>query len=103
MGNLMKNKFYYFLLINIISALIAYAQQTEVKKKVKKAPKPPKVLIPPTAEELKKVEVAVLSAQAQEPKQERKILVYSQSHGFKHNSRLIGEEMLKIIEQKPSG
>ena len=81
-------------------ALFANAQETIKKKKVKKAPKPPKVLVPPTAEELQKVEEAILAADIKTPKKERKIIVYSQSHGFKHNSRLIGEEMLKLIEEK---
>ena len=81
-------------------ALFANAQEEAKKKKVKKAPKPPKVLIPPTAKELQKVEEAILAAEILTPKAERKIIVYSQSHGFKHNSRLIGEEMLKLIEEK---
>jgi len=54
----------------------------------------------PTAEELKKVEQAIPSKLPAKPKQNRKLLVYSLSHGFKHNSRLIGEEMLKLIERK---
>ena len=81
-------------------ALFANAQEATRKKKVKKAPKPPKVLIPPTAEELQKVEKAILAAKVQTPKKERKIIVFSESRGFKHNSRLIGEEMLKLIDEK---
>ncbi|MDD7985528.1 ThuA domain-containing protein [Lentisphaera marina] len=84
----------------LIFAIFANAQEKTTKKKVKKAPKPPKVLVPPSAEELGKVEDAIMAVKAQTPKQQRKILVYSQSHGFKHNSRLIGEEMLKLIEEK---
>lgn len=56
----------------------------------------------PTAEELKKVEEAIPSELPAKPKRARKLLVYSLSHGFKHNSRLIGEEMLKLIERKTS-
>ena len=58
--------------------------------------------IPPTAEELKKVEAAIPAQLPTRPKRDRKLLVYSLSHGFKHNSRLIGEEMLKLVEQKTS-
>jgi hypothetical protein len=54
----------------------------------------------PTAEELKKVEAAIPAKLPVKPKHNRKLLVYSLSHGFKHNSRLIGEEMLKLIERK---
>ena len=56
--------------------------------------------VPPTAEELKKVEAAIPDTLPAKPKKDRKLLVYSLSHGFKHNSRLIGEEMLKLIEKK---
>ena len=56
--------------------------------------------VPPTEEELKKVESAIPAKLPAKPKQDRKLLVYSLSHGFKHNSRLIGEEMLKLIERK---
>ena len=56
--------------------------------------------IPPTEEELKKVESAIPVKLPTEPKNDRKLLTYSLSHGFKHNSRLIGEEMLKLIERK---
>ena len=55
--------------------------------------------IVPTAEELKKVEAAIPAELPTKPKADRKLLVYSLSHGFKHNSRLIGEEMLKLIEK----
>ena len=54
----------------------------------------------PTEEELKKVESAIPAKLPAPPKLDRKLLVYSLSHGFKHNSRLIGEEMLKLIERK---
>ena len=53
--------------------------------------------VSPTAEELKKVESAIPTELPAKPKKDRKLLVYSLSHGFKHNSRLIGEEMLKLI------
>ena len=56
--------------------------------------------IPPTADQLKKVESAIPAELPAKPKKDRKLLVYSLSHGFKHNSRLIGEEMLKLIERK---
>ena len=59
--------------------------------------------IPPTAEELKKVEAAIPAELPTNPKRDRKLLVYSLSHGFKHNSRLIGEEMLKLVERAVYG
>ncbi len=58
--------------------------------------------IVPTAEELKKVEAAIPAELPAKPKGDRKLLVYSLSHGFKHNSRLIGEEMLKLIQCIPA-
>ena len=58
--------------------------------------------VSPTAEELKKVESAIPAKLPAKPKKDRKLLVYSLSHGFKHNSRLIGEGMLKLIEHKTS-
>ncbi|MCH2209266.1 MAG: ThuA domain-containing protein [Lentisphaerales bacterium] len=88
-----------FLLITFLTMAL-FAADNKPAKKTKKPPKPPKVLIPPTAEELSKVEEALMAAKVQEPKKERKIVIYSQSRGFKHNSRLIGEEMLKLIESK---
>jgi len=56
--------------------------------------------VPPTAEELAKVEAAIPDTLPAVPGKDRKLLVYSLSHGFKHNSRLIGEELLKLIEKK---
>jgi len=56
--------------------------------------------VPPTEEELKMVESAIPEKLPAEPRKDRKLLIYSLSHGFKHNSRLIGEEMLKRIERK---
>jgi hypothetical protein len=56
--------------------------------------------VPPTAEELAKVEAAIPNELPAPPGKDRKLLVYSLSHGFKHNSRLIGEEMLRLIEKK---
>lgn len=54
----------------------------------------------PSEDELKKVESAIPEKLPAEPRKDRKLLTYSLSHGFKHNSRLIGEEMLKRIERK---
>ena len=87
-------------LLTLFLTLALFGADNKATKKTKKPPKPPKVLIPPTAEDLSKVEEALMAAKVQAPKKERKIIVYSNSHGFKHNSRLIGEEMLKLIESK---
>jgi len=86
-----------FLSILLFFFLFTFIQGQEPKRDTS-APKGGWVV--PTAEELKKVEQAIPSKLPVKPKQNRKLLVYSLSHGFKHNSRLIGEEMLKLIERK---
>ena len=90
----MKASFLSFLLLFFLFTFI----QGQEPKRDTSAPKGGWVV--PTAEELKKVEGAIPSKLPAKPKQNRKLLVYSLSHGFKHNSRLIGEEMLKLIERK---
>jgi type 1 glutamine amidotransferase len=82
----------------LLLCALTYAQ--DAKPKAKKPVKPKKVLVPPTAEELKKVEAAIPATLPVQPAKPRRLLVYSESHGFKHNSRLIGEQMLKLIETK---
>lgn len=62
--------------------------------------KPKKVLVPPTKEQLKLVEAAIPSELPVRPQKPRCLLVFSESFGFKHNSRLIGEEMLKLMAKK---
>ena len=93
----MKNK------ITLLCCLVPFALTLlgATASNVKKDNSAPKGgWVPPTAEELIKVEAAIPATLPAKPKTKRKLLVYSLSHGFKHNSRLIGEEMLKLMEKK---
>ena len=90
----MKTSLTYF----VVACFIATFSQGAEPERDRSAPKGG--WIAPTAEELKKVDFAIPAKLPAKPKKGRKLLVYSLSHGFKHNSRLIGEEMLKRIEKK---
>ena len=82
-----------FLSILLFFFLFTFIQSQEPKRDTS-APKGGWVV--PTAEELKKVEQAIPSKLPAKPKQNRKLLVYSLSHGFKHNSRSVSYTHLTL-------
>ncbi|MEW6358376.1 MAG: HEAT repeat domain-containing protein [Planctomycetota bacterium] len=74
------------------------AEQPKPKAKPEdKTPKPPPI---PTAEDIKNITEALPAKATANPKKPRKMLVFSVTNGFHHNSIPWGQECLRIMGQK---